>query len=465
MSQLLAEVDEVQAHSPARSFLPAFLRPARAAQLITDPREVSGRYAYYRPRVLLWTTIGYGMFYFVRKNLTVAQPVIEKVLHISKSDLGIFLTLNGVLYGISKFLNGIIADRADGRKFMATALFICAGLSVCFGSSSTKIWMGIFWMLNGWFQGMGYPPCARLLTHWFSPKEIATKMSYWNSSHCMGASGILLLCAYLIQFTGNWRLCFFVPAGIASIVAVMLLLYLHDTPESVGLPEVEGSHVADPMADAKEMSAADYRAFLRRRVFSNKYIWLFSAGNLFVYTLRYSVFDWGPTMLKEAKDITLLHAAWTVVGFEFAGLLGMLLTGWMADRLFGGKCAPICCVSMLMCAVVTYLFWKTPPGHYWANTGLLTCLGFFVYIPQALVAVAVVNLATKRAAATAVGLTSIFGYASTVLSGWGLGTLVQHMGWNRAFPCLIAAALIGAMLFAIALPAKAHDYAPEPEKV
>jgi OPA family glycerol-3-phosphate transporter-like MFS transporter/OPA family sugar phosphate sensor protein UhpC-like MFS transporter len=72
------------------------------------------------------------------------------------------------------------------------------------------------------------------------------------------------------------------------------------------------------------------------------------------------------------------------------------------------------------------------------------------------------NLATKRAAATAVGLTSIFGYASTTLSGWGMGLLVEHYGWAPAFTCLLATAVIGALLFAAALPAKANGYGDQP---
>jgi OPA family glycerol-3-phosphate transporter-like MFS transporter/OPA family sugar phosphate sensor protein UhpC-like MFS transporter len=84
--------------------------------------------------------------------------------------------------------------------------------------------------------------------------------------------------------------------------------------------------------------------------------------------------------------------------------------------------------------------------------------GFFVYSPQALVGVMAANMATKRAAATAVGLTSIFGYASTVLSGWGMGWLVEHYGWSAAFTCLIFVALVGSLLFALALPAKANGY-------
>ena len=71
------------------------------------------------------------------------------------------------------------------------------------------------------------------------------------------------------------------------------------------------------------------------------------------------------------------------------------------------------------------------------NTALLAAAGFFIYGPQALAAVIVVKLATKRAAATAVGLTSIFGYASTVVTGWGLGTVAQHYGWDYVFISLL----------------------------
>jgi OPA family glycerol-3-phosphate transporter-like MFS transporter/OPA family sugar phosphate sensor protein UhpC-like MFS transporter len=111
---------------------------------------------------------------------------------------------------------------------------------------------------------------------------------------------------------------------------------------------------------------------------------------------------------------------------------------------------------MLLCGLCGFLFWKTPPHAIMRSTLCLMAAGFFVYTPQALIAVIVANQATKRAAATAVGLTSIFGYASTTLSGYGLGWLVQHYSWNHAFACLIASAFAGALLFTAVLPAAAR---------
>ncbi len=270
--------------------------------------EIAQRYRFYRPRVLLWSIIGYAMFYFVRKNLSIAMPVMEKQLGISKSSLGIFLTLHGLLYGVSKFANGIIGDRVNAPMFMAMGLFFSAIINIFFGLSASVVTLGVLWLINGWFQGIGFPPCARLLTHWFSPKELATKMSIWNTSHGLGAAAVLVLCGYLIDRYHDWRMCFFVPAGLAIITAALVLLNLHDTPASVGLPPVAGtgSDAADPLPQS---------TVLLRRVFSNPYIWLFSMANFFVYVVRYAVFDWGPTLLSESKGVTLqLNAgSWPVL--------------------------------------------------------------------------------------------------------------------------------------------------------
>jgi len=99
--------------------------------------------------------------------------------------------------------------------------------------------LGMFWMINGWFQGMGFPPCARAFTHWVTPKELATKMSIWNASTNIGAGLVAVMCGYLLSHFGNWRLCFFVPATLAFICSAYLWFTLPDTPQSVGLPPIE----------------------------------------------------------------------------------------------------------------------------------------------------------------------------------------------------------------------------------
>jgi OPA family glycerol-3-phosphate transporter-like MFS transporter/OPA family sugar phosphate sensor protein UhpC-like MFS transporter len=148
-----------------------------------------------------------------------------------------------------------------------------------------------------------------------------------------------------------------------------------------------------------------------------------------------------------------------VAGFEFFGLVGALMGGWLTDKYFGGRAIRVCLIYMILAGVSVFLFWRLPAQSELSTAALLGAAGFFIYGPQCLLAVAAANLATRKAAATAIGLTSIFGYASTVLSGWGLGALVQHYGWNVAFEGLIIVAVFGSLLFASAWGAKAHGYA------
>jgi OPA family glycerol-3-phosphate transporter-like MFS transporter/OPA family sugar phosphate sensor protein UhpC-like MFS transporter len=428
-------------------------RPAPAAAVqLTDAGEISTKYWYWQKRVLFSSIIGYATFYFVRKNLSIAMPVMEHSLGIHKTSLGLFLTLHGLLYGVSKFANGFLGDRANARAFMVFGLGASALMNVLFGFNSAVVALGLIWMANGWFQGMGFPPCARLLTHWFPPKQLASRMSIWNISHSIGGGLIVILCGYLVIV--SWRLAFFVPAAIALVCAVFIWFTLPDTPPSVGLPEVEGTQSHSQQHE----SPAEFRAFVIDRVFRNKYIWIVSLANFFVYTVRYAVLDWGPTLLTESKHVVITHAGWMVAAFEFCGALGAMFGGWITDRFLGGRAVRACVVYMALAGVSVFVFWKLPVKSELITTALLGSAGFFIYGPQCLLAVTAANLATKRAAATAIGLTSIFGYASTVLSGWGIGWVVQHYSWDAAFGCLIIVTVIGTLLFIAAWPAKADGY-------
>jgi OPA family glycerol-3-phosphate transporter-like MFS transporter/OPA family sugar phosphate sensor protein UhpC-like MFS transporter len=438
---------------------PLWLRifePAPAAPvLLTEGAAIQESYRAWRWNVLVSSIVGYATFYFVRKNLSTAMPIMEEDLGISKTQLGAFLTLHGVLYGVSKFGNGFFADRCNARAFMVIGLVASAVMNVIFGLSSAVTTLGVVWMINGWVQGMGFPPCARLLTHWFPPKQLATKMAIWNSSHSIGAGVIVVLCGYLVKI--NWRMCFLVPAAIALVIAVFLWLTLPDMPPSVGLPEIEGTQTGTASGERDE----DHIGFILENVFRNKFIWVISISNLFVYILRYTVFDWGTSFLTQAKHVDITHASWMVAGFEIAGLIGALLAGWMTDRFFGGRAMRACVFYMILAGLSIFMFWKMAGESPFLNSALLCSMGFFIYGPQCLIGIAAANLATKRAAATAVGLTGFFGYFSTLFSGVGFGALVKSQGWNAGFAGLLGIAAIGTVLFLFAWPAKARGYSED----
>ena len=79
--------------------------------------------------------------------------------------------------------------------------------------------IGSLWVVNGYLQGMGVPPCVSLMVHWIKPSQLATKQSLWNVSLSLGAGIVVVLCGFLLQHYGYsaWHLCFAIPALIALI--------------------------------------------------------------------------------------------------------------------------------------------------------------------------------------------------------------------------------------------------------
>ena len=436
---------------------------------------------YWQTRTLVATIVGYALFYFVRKNFSMAMPGMEAELGISKTKLGIFLTLNGVFYGLSRFANSFLADFFNARLHMAIGLALCAAANFAFGygvdiaswlsggtsgpgfSNALVLFMGLLWLANGALQGMGYPPCVRLLTHWIPPGELATKMSIWNTSHSIGAGLVLILCGYIMSnmgvpgtHAGAWKWCFWMPAGIAMAGAVFLFVALRDTPASVGLPELGGTAVKLKKTTGKP---ADYWPVFFEKVLRNPLIWTICAANFFVYVVRFSVLDWGPTLLQQSKGVSLAVAGWLVALSEVSGIAGILVAGWVTDRFLQGRAHRTCVFYMAGVTLVTLVFWQIPHGApAWMLFATLCPLGFFVYGPQALLGVAAANQATRKAAARANGVAGIFGYASTGVSGMGFGYVAEHYGWNAAYITIIGMALLGMFTLMLMWRAKAHGY-------
>ena len=105
------------------------------------------RYAYWEWRTIIVLMIGYLLFYFVRKNFSIVMPAMEAELGISKVKLGIFLTLNGIIYGLSRFINGFIADRVSRKKMMALGLTLSALVNILIGLSPAL--NGVLNLLDG----------------------------------------------------------------------------------------------------------------------------------------------------------------------------------------------------------------------------------------------------------------------------------------------------------------------------
>ncbi len=428
----------------------AFFEAAPPAPPIQDKAQIASEYKTWRLRIFYSMFLGYAFYYFTRKSFTFAMPALIEDLGFTIEQLGFLGTVLSLSYGLSKFLSGILGDRANARYFMALGLVLTGLFNIFFGLSSSLFWFALFWGLNGWFQGFGWPPCARLLTHWYSRSERGSWWATWNVSHNIGGALIPILAAFCAVNYG-WRSAMYVPGVLCIIVGVLLVFLLRDTPESMGLPPIEKYRDdeepnVDISANSKTLST---KQILVDYVLTNKYIWILGAAYFFVYIIRTGFNDWTALFLVKSKGYTQIAAATCVFLFEVGGFFGSLAAGWISDRLFQARRGPINALYAMGILGSVLLFWMVPPGYTFLDSVAIFCIGFTVFGPQMLIGVAAAELSHKNAAATSTGFIGWFAYIGAAVAGYPLAAVAQEFGWEGFF---IAMAVCSVVSLAFLIP-------------
>ncbi len=419
-------------------------RPDPPAPHVSDPEAARRTYAHWRVRMFLAFFLGYALLYFGRKNISTALPALSDDLGYSNTELGLIGSSLYVTYGLGKFLNGILADRANVRLFLATGLIVSGLLNLVFGSLSSLWALALVWGCNGWFQSMGFPPIARGMTLWFPSHGKATRWAWWTCSHQAGTAAVMALTAWTLAW-GGWRWCFLLPGIICIVAGMAALPAMADTPESKGVPR------ADAFPGREEGDPADYRATLVRRVLLNRNLWIIGLADLLVYLVRFGTLDWTTKFLKEVKGYDAETAALRASIMPLFGVLGVLVSGWTCDAAFRGRYRVVVATCFACLALSIWGFHDVGPGHPLLDLALMASIGFFVEGPQSILgAVAAVDAGgSARVAAAAAGLVGILSYVGATASGVGTGAAIDSFGWSGAFWLWGGCAAAGFLLCAL----------------
>lgn len=425
----------------------ALLQPAPYLPEMKDEEQIQKDYKYWRVRILYSMFIGYAFYYFTRKSFTFAMPGLIQDLGFDKSQLGILGSILSITYGVSKFASGIIGDKTNPRYMMAFGLMLTGVFNICFGFSNSIFFFALFWGLNGWFQGFGWPPCARFLTQWYSHSERGSWWSTWNVSHNVGGFLIPWVAGVALQYFG-WRYAMYVPGVLCILVGFFLINRLRDTPQSLGLPPIEKYRddyidKVEAEGEGKELTS---KQILVKFVLKNSYLWVLAFAYFFVYAVRTGINDWTALFLVESKGYSSIGANGCVSLFEVGGFFGSLAAGWSSDRLFKAKRGPVNVIFALGMFVFIGLFWLIPEGNGWLDSMTMFCIGFAIFGPQMMIGLAAAELSHKKAAATSTGFVGLFAYIGAAFAGYPLGFITQNWGWEGFYWALFLCCIISTLL-------------------
>jgi OPA family glycerol-3-phosphate transporter-like MFS transporter len=434
-----------------------FLKPAAAALPLSAAR-VDRSYRRERRRVFAGIFVGYAAYYLVRNNLALAMPdILREYPQYTKARLGLALTGLSIAYGTSKFLMGSVSDRSNPKYFLPLGLLLSCAIMLTTGLvkavyASLALLVALQ-TLNGWVQGMGWPPCGKSMVHWFSTKERGLVVSVWNVAHNLGGALVANLALLGVALFGDWGAKFYFNALIAAGIAVIVFFLLRDTPQSCGLPPVEEyKNDYRPDYSAEHERTFTFKEIFFEHVFRNRYLWAIAVANAFVYFVRYGVVNWIPTYLETAKGFSFRESslAWSL--YEYAAIPGTIACGWMSDRVFKSRRAPATILFMTLTLVAVVVYWLNLHGPLWIDYAALIAIGFLIYGPIMIIGLHALDLVPKKAAGTAAGFTGFFGYVfGSAVAGTGVGWIADRWGWNGVFVTMVACCVLTMVFSAMTL--------------
>ena len=394
------------------------------------PQEKVGTvYKSLRNRTFWGVTIAYSLYYVCRMSINVVkQPLIDDGI-LSAGQLGLIGSALLFVYAIGKFMNGFIADYCNIRRFMATGLFISALMNLLMGALglfSSMIPMvvvfvsfAVLWGINGWMQSMGSGPGVISLSRWFSRSKRGTYYSIFSSSPYIGEFISYNILAVVVAWLG-WQAGFIVAALAGLAGALLILLFVSDTPESKGLPSIQEIS-GEELTKEDKMATKD----LQKMVLKHPGIWVIALSSAFIYITKYAVAGWGVLFLQKARGFELAEASQVIAFSAVFGILGTVLAGWLSDRLFKGDRVKPAVLSGIIStsSLILFLF---VGGGFILNIFYVSLFSLSVGVLYCIVAgLMAVDIVPRKATGAALGVVGISSYVAAGLQDITSGYLIQ----------------------------------------
>lgn len=308
----------------------------------------------FRPRRgLNWGLIGlmYTSYYLCRYNFSLANKSIADEFHFTKSDMSSIISAQLFAYAVGQIINGLLTDRIGGKRAMLIGAAGTITMNLLFGAAS--FW-GILWLfimlrsIDGYLQAFGAPGFIKINAAWFSHTERGTFAGIFGCMINLGRTIIFKLGPMVLGgfvFIGmwhvpplHWRWLFWIPAGIATIVAVLLAIFVKDTPEQAGFENVHAGEEDHDNVDVRSEISVVFK-----KVVSNPAVWIIALAYSCTGAVRQSVDQWFPRYLQEVQhlDMNAPQFQWTGFLIPVVASAGSLLSGFISDRLFQGRRAPV----------------------------------------------------------------------------------------------------------------------------
>ncbi len=287
-------------------------------------------------RILPLVIALYLVAYLDRANVAFAKLRMGKSLGFSEEVFGLGIGIFFVGYLILEIPGALLVERWSARKWFCRILVTWGLVSAAMAFVRTPA--QFYWarFLLGVAEAGFFPGIIVYFSHWFVERERSRALSWLlvavPFSLALGAPVSSMLLDVRWHGMEGWQWLFIVEGLPAVLLGVLVPSCLTDRPsDATWLTPAERHHLAAELA-AEARAKESIRPIGTAKALRLPAVWLLVLGVTVGNSGGYALTFWLPTTVKNlsgGSDSTAL--AWS--GLYYAcGILGVLLSGWSADR-------------------------------------------------------------------------------------------------------------------------------------
>jgi len=403
---------------------------------------------------LNWVLIGllYTSFYMCRYNLPLASSEISRTLGFSKAQIGTIITTALLAYACGLIINGLLADRFGGKCAMLIGAAGTIVMNIAFGVAS--FW-GLLWLfvvirgIDGYLQAFGAPGMVKINAAWFRHTERGGFAGIFGFMINLGRFAIFKLGPALLAgftFLGliripplHWRWLFWIPAGITLLVGTCMALIVKETPEEANFPPVNPHEET-----GREVPTRIFDVF--RLIATNPVIWIIACAYACTGSVRQGIDQWFPRFMLEVHHVDYESAQFQLVAFSipFVASAGSLVSGFISDKVFRGRRAPVAAALYFIEAAIILLAAQFDSAN--AAVVFLILISFTANSTHSILGTAAaMDIGGARMAGSVAGIIDSFQYFGGSLAGYFLGALLDR-SWGSYFYFMAPFSIIGGIL-------------------
>jgi OPA family glycerol-3-phosphate transporter-like MFS transporter len=354
-----------------------------------------------------------------RINLSISLPYLNTLYGYSKISIG--LTASGFFfaYAAGQFVNGILGDRFNPRFFIGTGLFLSGVSNILFAHTNTIWLMFCFWTLNGYFQSMFWGSLVRIISHITPPPQLKKNTQFLCSSMIIG---YFLSYAFIGRLTVSfgWMAAFYIPGFLLIILSILWIWFLRNyTDKSL-------VHKTVHISPVNLYSISGTTSF-----FIETRLWLIALVCILHGSIKEGLILWGPTLLMEARTISMEKALFFMTLTPFMNLIG-LTTGGITYKAFKYQ-EKHTIIFFLFVVILAIIILNISINYSSILTAAATAVLFasLFAVNNMLVAYIPLNFYTEHRVSTAAGFLDCAIYIGAACSSPLSGFVADRFGWSN----------------------------------